>query len=300
MGRGLQIRGGGGAEQEEQERRAFAGRRRRDRPAEPPWQPVGAAEHLADDDAVVQGQDDAGQPVGRDGQPDAGAGGRGLDQLGQAAVQARRVLAERGGRLGVTGGEQPVLGVHEHPGAVGPEGGQAPLDGGADRVGLVLDAGQLLLGAGEVAGGLPGEEGGEQLVLGAEAGVEGAAGEAAPGADVLDAGGGEPDLGEGLQRRVEQPFHRLRPAPAGALDDGHDAGLYRIRPCIGRAARAFRTDAARRQPAQRATTSPNAAAACSSSASSTYSSRACMTAGVPGPTPRSARPAPPRPARTHR
>jgi len=37
------------------------------------------------------------------------------------------------------------------------------------------------------------------------------------------------------------------------------------------------------EPPQRATTSLKAAAACSSSASSTYSSMACMTAGVPGP-----------------
>ena len=58
--------------------------------------------------------------------------------------------AERGGRLGVPGGVQGVLGVHEHPGPVGAERGQAALDGRADRVGLVLDAGQLLLGAGEV------------------------------------------------------------------------------------------------------------------------------------------------------
>ena len=182
---------------------------------------------------------------GREGQPDAGAGGRGLDQRGQPAVQLLGVPAQRGGRLGVPGGVQAVLGVHQHPGAVGAEGGQAPLDGGGDRVGLVLDAGELLLGAGEVAGGLPGEQGGEQLVLGAEAGVEGAAGEAAAAADVLDAGRGEADLGERLQGGVEQPLDGLRPAALRArprrLDgsrcrtvlDTHgasDTALHRERP----------------------------------------------------------------------
>ena len=75
--------------------------------------------------------------------------------------------------------------------------------------------------------GLAGEQGGEQLVLGAEAGVEGAAGEAAPRADVLDAGRGEADLGERLERGVEQPLDRLRPPSAGR------STIVTMQDCIG-------------------------------------------------------------------
>ena len=80
---------------------------------------------------------------------------RGLDERGQPAVQLLGVPTQRRGRLRVPGGVQGVLGVHQHPGAVGAERGQAALDRGGDRVGLLLEAGELLLGRGEVAGGLP-------------------------------------------------------------------------------------------------------------------------------------------------
>ena len=55
--------------------------------------------------------------------------------------------------------------MHQDPGAVGAEGGQAALDGRGDRVGLVLEPGELLLGAGEVAGGLPLEQGAKSSSL---------------------------------------------------------------------------------------------------------------------------------------
>ena len=158
-----------------------------------------------------------------------------VDERGQPAVQLLGVPAQGGGRLGVPRGVQAVLGVHQDPGPVGAEGGQAALDGRGDRVVLVLQPGQLLLGVGEVTGGLPLEEGGEQLVLGAEAGVEGAAGESAAATDVLDARRGEADLGERLQRGVQQPLDGLRATALGPrleLLDSHDAGLYWIHPCI--------------------------------------------------------------------
>ena len=195
--------------------------------------PVAAAQHLGEHDAVVHGEDGAGELGGRDGEGEPGPGRDGLDQRGEPAVHRRDVLEQGGGGLGVACGVQAVLGEHEHPGALGAERGQAARDAGGHRVGLLLDAGQLLLGEGEVARGLPGEQGGEQLVLGAEAGVEGAAGEAAAAADVLDAGGGEPDLGEGLQCGVEQPLDRLRAPPLGPRLDlvhTHDARMYRIHP----------------------------------------------------------------------
>src|SRR4051812_11157644 len=190
-----------------------------------------AAEDLADDDAVVQGQDDARQAVRRQRQPDADAGGRGVDERGQPVVQLLGVPPQEGRRLGVPGGVQRVLRVHEDPGAVGAEGGQAPLDRGGDRVVLVLQPDELLLGPGEVAGGLPLEQRREQLVLGTEAGVEGPAGEPPAPADVLDARGGEADLGERLEGGVQQPLDSFGAAPLGPLHlrrRRHDAALYWI------------------------------------------------------------------------
>ena len=55
--------------------------------------------------------------------------GGGVDEGRQPAVQLLGVPAQRGGRLGVPGGVQAVLGEHEHPGAVGAERRQAALDG---------------------------------------------------------------------------------------------------------------------------------------------------------------------------
>ena len=107
----------------------------------------------------------------------------------------------------------------------------------------VLEAGELLLGAGEVAGGLPLEQGREQLVLRAEARVEGAAGEPAAAADVLDAGRGETDLGERLQGGVQQPLDGLGATPLGTLHLGRrtsrcrtvlDTPLHRTRPALRR------------------------------------------------------------------
>src|SRR5829696_2232659 len=237
MGRGTPGSVGGGGTQQEEERGALqiGGGTVGGGPVAGGAAGRTAAEHLPDDDPVVQGQDDAGQPVRGQRQAKADAGCRGLDERGQPAVQPLGVPAQRSGRLRVPRGVQAVLGVHEHPGAVGAEGGEASLDGRRHRVVLVLEAGQLLLGAGEITGGLALEQGREELVLGAEAGVEGAAGEAPATADVLDAGRGEPDVGEGLEGRVEQPLHRVGAAPLGArlaLVDHHDAELYWIRQCI--------------------------------------------------------------------
>ena len=195
---------------------------------------VAAAEHLADDDAVVQGQRRCG-PAGRPGRS-------GATPVRAAAVSISAVSRRVQRRRRARGGRRPPRGAgrraarysvctstqvrsarnvdrHRSTAAVtGSASCSMPVSCSSARARL--------------RGGLPGEQGGEQLVLGAEAGVEGAAGEAAAAADVLDAGRGEADLGEGLQRRVEQPLDRLRPAAPGALDDGHDAGLYWIRPCI--------------------------------------------------------------------